>query len=119
MIERVEQWLRDASHVVVFTGAGISVESGIPTFRDALTGLWARLDPAALATAKAFRNDPTLVWGWYEWQRAQMPHVARQYGARVVHINVIPESVEEAGAFRLGGKAAERLPQLLMLVNLA
>ena len=58
MIERVGQWLRDASHVVVFTGAGFSAESGIPTFRDALTRLWARFDPVALATAKAFRNDP-------------------------------------------------------------
>ena len=72
MVECARQWLREASHVVVFTGAGISAESGIPTFRDALTGLWARFDPAAQATAKAFRNDPALVWGWYEWRRAQM-----------------------------------------------
>ena len=72
MVECARQWLREASHVVVFTGAGISAESGIPTFRDALIGLWARFDPAAQATAKAFRNDPALVWGWYEWRRAQM-----------------------------------------------
>ena len=61
------QQLRDASRVVVFSGAGLSAESGIPTFRDALTGLWERFDPASLATAQAFRNDPALVWGWYEW----------------------------------------------------
>ena len=72
MVECARQWLREASHVVVFTGAGISAESGIPTFRDALIGLWARFDPAAQATAKAFRNDPALVWGCYEWRRAQM-----------------------------------------------
>ncbi|MGP0016531.1 MULTISPECIES: Sir2 family NAD-dependent protein deacetylase [unclassified Pseudomonas] len=41
-----------------FSGAGISAESGIPTFRDALTGLWENFDPAVLATAQVFRNDP-------------------------------------------------------------
>ena len=61
--------LRDARHVVVFTGAGVSAESGIPTFRDALKGLWERFDAEALATPEAFRRDPDLVWGWYEWRR--------------------------------------------------
>lgn len=61
--------LRNAQHVVVFTGAGASAESGIPTFRDALTGLWERFDPAQLATSDAFRADPSLCWGWYEWRR--------------------------------------------------
>ncbi len=62
--------LRKAHHVVVFTGAGVSAESGIPTFRDRLTGLWERFDAASLATAEAFRADPALVWGWYEWRRS-------------------------------------------------
>lgn len=61
--------LRGAGHVVVFTGAGVSAESGIPTFRDALTGLWERFDAEELATPEAFRRDPDLVWGWYEWRR--------------------------------------------------
>lgn len=64
--------LRRARHVVVFTGAGVSAESGIPTFRDALTGLWSKFDPGELATADAFRRDPALVWGWYEWRRARV-----------------------------------------------
>jgi NAD-dependent deacetylase len=64
--------LRSASRVVVFTGAGVSAESGIPTFRDALTGLWSKFDPMQLATAEAFRRDPALVWGWYEWRRAKV-----------------------------------------------
>jgi len=64
--------LRNARRVVVFTGAGVSAESGIPTFRDQLTGLWAKFDPAQLATAAAFRRDPGLVWGWYEWRRGLM-----------------------------------------------
>ncbi|WP_338724167.1 NAD-dependent deacylase [Pseudomonas tolaasii] len=63
------QQLRKAQHVVIFTGAGASTESGIPTFRDALTGLWERFDPAQLATSDAFRADPSLCWGWYEWRR--------------------------------------------------
>ena len=51
------QQLRDAQHVVAFTGAGASAESGIPIFRDALTGLWERFNPAQLATSEAFRAD--------------------------------------------------------------
>ena len=61
--------LRMAEHVVIFTGAGVSAESGVSTFRDALTGLWARFDPMQLATAEAFLANPSLVWGWYEWRR--------------------------------------------------
>ena len=68
--------MRDARHTVVFTGAGVSAESGIATFRDAMSGLWARFDAAALATAAAFRADPALVWGWYEWRRAQVMSAA-------------------------------------------
>lgn len=68
-IDAVTQRFREAHHVAVFTGAGASAESGIPTFRDALTGLWERFDPAQLATSKAFRAYPALCWGWYEWRR--------------------------------------------------
>ncbi len=67
---RVRAWLRDATRVVVFTGAGVSAESGIPTFRDTMTGLWARFDPEALATEAGFRADPALVWRWYAERRA-------------------------------------------------
>jgi NAD-dependent deacetylase len=61
--------VRAALHVVVFTGAGVSAECGLPTFRDALTGLWQRFDVAQLASADAFASDPDLVWGWYKWRR--------------------------------------------------
>ena len=63
-ISAVVDRLRHANHVTVFTGAGVSAESGIPTFRDALTGLWERFNPAQLATADAYRADPGLCWGW-------------------------------------------------------
>ena len=54
--------LRDTSRVVFFTGAGVSAESGIPTFRDAQTGLWARYRPEELASPEGFRADPRTVW---------------------------------------------------------
>lgn len=57
--------LRMARRVVVLTGAGMSAESGVPTFRDALTGWWARYDPEELATETAFRRDPDRVFAWY------------------------------------------------------
>lgn len=61
--------LREAERVVILTGAGISAESGVPTFRDAQTGLWARYDPQELATPQAFQQNPRLVWEWYAWRR--------------------------------------------------
>jgi len=63
------EWLRNARHVTVLTGAGVSAESGLPTFRDALTGLWADFKPEELATVEAFRRNPKLVWDWYAWRR--------------------------------------------------
>ncbi len=61
--------LREARRFCVLTGAGVSAESGIPTFRDAQTGLWAKYDPLQLATPEAFQEDPALVWRWYRWRR--------------------------------------------------
>ncbi len=63
------QALRTARSVAVLTGAGISKESGIPTFREAQTGLWARYEPTELATPEAFNENPELVWQWYTWRR--------------------------------------------------
>lgn len=62
--------LRAARRIVALTGAGISAESGLPTFRDPLTGLWARYRPEDLATPEAFARQPDLVWRWYEWRRS-------------------------------------------------
>ncbi len=61
--------LRAAQYVAVLTGAGVSAESGIPTFRDAQTGLWAKFRPEDLATPEAFERNPKLVWDWYAWRQ--------------------------------------------------
>src|SRR3954468_16785573 len=73
-----------AERLVLFTGAGVSAESGIPTFRDALTGLWERFEPRKLATPEAFRDDPALVWGWYEWRRQTVEGVEPNDGHRAL-----------------------------------
>ncbi len=65
----VRAHLDAARRVCVLTGAGMSAESGIPTFRDALTGLWSRFDPAQLASEEGFRADPARVWDWYAERR--------------------------------------------------
>jgi NAD-dependent deacetylase len=67
--DKLIKLLNSARRVTVLTGAGISAESGVPTFRDAQTGLWARYQPEDLATPHAFRNNPKLVWKWYAWRR--------------------------------------------------
>jgi NAD-dependent deacetylase len=64
--------LRVARRVAVLTGAGISAESGVPTFREAQTGLWARYNPEELATPEAFQRNPRLVWEWYAWRQERV-----------------------------------------------
>lgn len=68
-LEAARAWVDAAQNIFVLTGAGISAESGVPTFRDALTGLWARFDPEELATEEAYRRQPALVWQWYQHRR--------------------------------------------------
>jgi NAD-dependent deacetylase len=95
--------LRRASRVVVFTGSGVSAESGVPTFRDAQTGLWANFDAMELATPDAFRRDPALVWGWYDWRRAVVqkakPNAAHRaiaaMASRVPTFTVITQNVDD------------------------
>ncbi len=68
--------LRACSRVAVLTGAGVSAESGVPTFRDTQSGLWARFNPQDLATPDAFRRNPALVWDWYAYRRDLIAAVA-------------------------------------------
>ncbi len=94
--------LRSAERVVVLTGAGVSAESGVPTFRDAQTGLWAQYDPAQLATPEAFRDDPELVWRWYLWRRELVAKAQPNPGhralvaleGRVPHLVLVTQNVD-------------------------
>ena len=74
------QALEHTERVAVLTGAGISAESGIPTFREAQTGLWSSYDPEDLATPQAFRRNPRLVWEWYAWRRELVSRAAPNPG---------------------------------------
>ena len=67
-LEKARQWLAQATRVAVLTGAGISAESGVPTFRGN-GGLWKEYKAEDLATPEAFLKDPRLVWEWYNWRR--------------------------------------------------
>ena len=84
LIERVRASIAAARRVVFFTGAGASADSGIPTFRDALTGLWQRFDAERLASAQGFQSDPALVWGWYEWRRMKTMRAQPNAGHRAI-----------------------------------
>jgi NAD-dependent deacetylase len=66
--EQAREWLAQATAVAVLTGAGISAESGVPTFRGS-EGLWKNFKPEELATPEAFAKNPKLVWEWYDWRR--------------------------------------------------
>ncbi len=76
--------IRRSRHLCVLTGAGISAESGVPTFREAQTGLWARYDPGELATPEAFIRQPALVWRWYRWRRELVARVEPNAGHRAL-----------------------------------
>lgn len=73
-------FLRKASDLVALTGAGVSQESGLRTFRDAQTGLWAQYKPEDLASPEAFRRDPRLIWDWYAWRREAVKGVRPNSG---------------------------------------
>jgi NAD-dependent deacetylase len=110
LVERAAALLRAAQRPCVLTGAGVSRESGIPTFRDALEGLWAQYDPQQLATPIAFARDPKLVWDFYESRRERMRpakpnggHLAlaqleRRYDTLPIITQNIDQLHEEAGS---------------------
>jgi NAD-dependent deacetylase len=83
MVE-AQEWVRAARRIAVLTGAGMSVESGVPTFRDAQIGLWAKFDPMQLATEDAFRANPKRVWDWYAFRRDMIAKVEPNAGHRAL-----------------------------------
>jgi NAD-dependent deacetylase len=109
-IQNAANLLRAARQLVVLTGAGVSKESGVPTFRDALDGLWAQYDPMNLATKSAFNHSPKLVWEFYQYRRLLMQpakpnagHLAlvvleKRFGAYPIITQNIDQLHEEAGS---------------------
>ena len=109
-LEAVRQVLMRAERVAVLTGAGISAESGVPTFRGA-DGLWRSHDVMQLATPEAFSRDPKLVWEFYNWRRRLISgltfnpaHKAlAELESKVPHFTLISQNVDG-----LHGKAGSR-----------
>ena len=101
--------LRGTSKLVALTGAGVSQESGLRTFRDAQTGLWAQYKPEDLASPQAFRRDPKLIWDWYAWRREAVKGVRPNAGhyalvdleRRVPEFTLITQNVD--GLHRMAG----------------
>ena len=91
--------LERARTVAVLTGAGISADSGVPTFRDPESGLWAGFRPEELATPEAFERDPDRVWQWYRWRRECIAAVAPNPGHHAL------------------ARLAERLPDLRLITQ--
>lgn len=114
-VEGMEQaiaWVAAARKIAVLTGAGVSKESGIPTFRDAMTGLWADFNPEELASPQGFQRNPTRVWQWYAARRGQLdevqPNPAHHALARLERskpVTVITQNVDglhqQAGSTRV------------------
>jgi NAD-dependent deacetylase len=109
LLERI----RAADHVLALTGAGISAESGIPTFRQAQTGLWAKYRPEELATPQAFQDNPAQVWEWYAWRRELIRQARPNQGhrtlaymeSRIANFSLITQNVDglhqQAGSLKV------------------
>lgn len=100
-LDRVRGWLAAAKHVVFFTGAGMSAECGIPTFREAQTGFWAKFDPMDLASPEAFVRHPEQVLQWYAERRARALTCEPHAGYRAIvsmaqnkQVTVITQNVD-------------------------
>ncbi len=98
-----------APKLVALTGAGVSQESGLRTFRDAQVGLWAQYKPEELASPEAFTRDPKLVWDWYTWRREAVKAVRPNPGhyalveleKRIPQFTLITQNVD--GLHRMAG----------------
>ncbi len=82
-MQAVREWLKQARSVAVLTGAGVSAESGVPTFRGN-NGLWRQYRAEDLATPGAFARDPKLVWEWYDWRRGLIAQAQPNAGHRAL-----------------------------------
>lgn len=101
--------------VTVLSGAGISAESGVPTFRDDKNGLWARFDPYELSSARGWQQHPERVWGWYLWRHYLVGQVEPNAGHRAVaawqqhaDVSVITQNVDDLHE-RAGSRSVHHL----------
>ncbi len=102
-IQKTVDLIQNSTIIAVLTGAGVSKESGVPTFRDAMEGLWAKYDPQQLATPQAFQRNPKLVWDWYTWRREMVSkakpnpgHIAlAQIEAKFPSTTIITQNVDD------------------------
>ena len=107
-MEQARKWLQSASSVVVLTGAGVSAESGVPTFRGP-GGMWKQYRAEDLATPEAFERDPLLVWQWYEFRRTALEFAEPNPGHRALaelekrteHFTLVTQNVD--GLHELAG----------------
>ena len=88
-VDRTVDYLRNASSLCVSTGAGMSAESGVPTFRDAKTGLWSKFKPEELATPEAFARNPKHVWAWYRERRKKLRDIQPHAGHNVLQLTTV------------------------------
>src|SRR5689334_1527888 len=110
LLEEHKQVFENADRIVVFTGAGISAESGVPTFRSP-DGIWAKFKPEELANINAFMANPDRVWEWYEHRREVVEHAEPNPGHRAIvdlenifdRVDVITQNVDGLHA-RAGSK---------------
>lgn len=102
-LRRARELIQQAERILVLTGAGVSAESGIRTFRDAQSGLWADFDPMKLASQEGFAEDPGLVWRWYmarfQQLREVQPNPAHEALARLqkqkIQTTLITQNVDD------------------------
>ena len=102
--------LRKAQAVVVLTGAGVSAESGIPTFRDAMDGLWSKFDPHELASPEGFARNPETVTQWYDWRREKCA-AAKPNPAHLALAKLEKHLAAQKRAFTLLTQNVDRLHQ--------
>jgi NAD-dependent deacetylase len=102
-IRQAADVIESSRNLVVLSGAGVSKESGVPTFRDAMEGLWEKYDPQQLATPQAFRANPKLVWDWYEFRRGLVRNAQPNPGHRALaalekrapNLRIITQNVDD------------------------
>lgn len=124
-VERARRWVREAERIVVLTGAGISAESGVPTFRGD-GGLWRTYRAEELATPGAFARDPRLVWEWYGWRRERVaacePNAAHLALARLAldrdGVRIVTQNVDGLHTAAARAAAGERDPEPALPIEL-